>query len=97
MDSWLKKKRQSFSSVGGSSGSRKRPLSNGNVSASMSKTQNKFGSRSVTDCDGDEVSPESYAQTVSNKNWHDSMTAEIKALKSWLMACRQNTARNETY
>ena len=74
--------RQLVSAVDGLSGSRKRPLSNGNVSASVGETQNKFGFRSATDCDVDEVSPESYAETVSNKNWRDSMTAEIKALRN---------------
>ena len=74
--------RQSFGANDVLPRNRKRPLSSGNVSASIGETQNKFGVPSATDCDVDEVSPESYAEAVRNKNWRDSMTAEIKALRN---------------
>ena len=74
--------RQSSGASDVSPRNRKRPLSSGSVSASIGETQNEFGVPSATDCNVDEVSPESYAEAVRNKNWRDSMTAEIKALRN---------------
>jgi len=74
--------RQSSGASDVSPRNRKRPLASGSVSASIGETQNKFGVPCATDRNVDEVSPESYAEAVSNKNWYDSMTAEIKTLRN---------------
>ena len=74
--------RQSSGASDVSPRNRKRPLSSGNVSASIGETQNKFGVPSATDCNVDEVSPDSYAEAVRNKKWRNSMTTEIKALRN---------------
>ena len=37
---------------------------------------------SAADSESDEVSPDSYNEVVQNRQWRDSMSAEVKALKN---------------